>query len=371
MDIVIGAVIIAGAILLVAWLFASRPSTSGVSQESIAALQRELQGVSQAVNAQISGLTNTVRTQIGSANESMFRQMQSQFSESQKLVTGVRDAVQQQMTEVAKQAGESQAATQQVLGLAEQLKNLERVLTSQRRRGSLGEAGLALLLGNTLPPTGYKTQYLFANGDRVDAAILLPEGQIIPIDAKFPLDNYLAALDAPDDATRAAYEGRFKNDIKARIDEAAKYIRSSENTVDFAFLFLPAEALYYDLMVREVGTVKANTRNLIEYAREKKVIIVSPTTFAAYLQTVLMGFRAFRIESAAKEIGKNVETLGKHLGTYQEFFGKVGVSLGQAVGHFNAANKELGKIDKDVLKITDSSPGLGVDEIERPQLAAE
>jgi DNA recombination protein RmuC len=369
-EIIIGAAVISAAIVFVGWLYISRPPHGGLAPESIAALQRELHGVMQTVNAQIGGLTSTVSQQMTATNDQMFRHLTTQFGESQKLVTGVRDAVNSQITELAKRVGETQEAAKQVFGLAEQLKNLEKVLTSQRQRGSLGEAGLALVLGNTLPPTAYKLQYAFANGDRVDAAIMIPDGQIIPIDAKFSLDNYMTAVNEPDDARRAEYEDRFKGDLKARIDETCKYIRADEGTVDFAFMFIPSEAIFYDLLVNEVGTVRANTRNLVEYAGDKKVIIVSPTTFAAYLQTVLMGFRAFRIENAARDIAKNVDTLGRHLNAYLEFFHKVGVSLGHAVGHYNAAGKELGKIDKDVVKITGSSPALGVEAVERPQPAA-
>jgi DNA recombination protein RmuC len=198
----------------------------------------------------------------------------------------------------------------------------------------------------------------------------MPDGQVIPIDAKFPLENYV--IDEPDLEKRKDYENKFKSDLKNRIDETAKYVRGNEKTVDFAFMFIPAEAIYYDLMVNEVGTVKVNTRNLVKYAlREKKVVIVSPSTFAAYLQTVLMGFRAFKIENATRDIARNVDALGRHLNAYQEFFNKVGTSLATTVGHYNNAGKELGKIDRDVLKISGTSPALGVNVVERPQLTAE
>lgn len=371
MEIVIGTTLIAAGIVLAAWLYVSRVSGPGVSQESIALLQSDLHYLAQTLNIQIEGLTNTVNTQIASANDHMFKQVANQFSESQKLVTDVRDVVKAQLTELAKRVGETQQATQQVFNIANQLKNLERVLTSQKQRGNLGEAGLALVLGNTLPPNVYKLQYPFTNGDRVDAAITTPDGQIIPIDAKFPLENYLRVIDEPDPEKRVDYENKFKSDLKTRIDETAKYVRPAEKTVDFAFMFIPAEAIYYDLMVNEVGTARGNTRNLVEYAREKKVIIVSPTTFAAYLQTVLMGFRAFTVEKATRDISRNVDALGRHLNAYQEFFNKVGTSLNTTVGHYNNASRELGKIDRDIVKITGTSPGLVPDVVERPQLTAE
>jgi len=121
-------------------------------------------------------------------------------------------------------------------------------------------------------------------------------------------------------------------------------------------MFIPAEAIYYDLLVNEVGSVKVNTRSLLDYAyRDKNVIIVSPTTFAAYLQSVLYGFRAFKVEESAKEIQQNVEKLSRHLNAYNQYFEKVGSSLGTTVNHYNQASKELGKVDKDVVKISGES----------------
>ncbi len=157
-----------------------------------------------------------------------------------------------------------------------------------------------------------------------------------------------------------------------RIDETAKYVRPKDGTLPFAFMYIPAEAIYYDLLINEVGSVKVNTRNLIDYAyNEKKVIIVSPTTFAAYLQSVLYGFKAFKIEETAKDIAKNVEALGRHLNAYQDYYKKLGNALSTTVNHFNAGSKELGKIDKDVLRITGTSAELDTPLIERPSLAVD
>ena len=132
-------------------------------------------------------------------------------------------------------------------------------------------------------------------------------------------------------------------------------------------MFIPSEAVYYDLLINEVGSVKVNTRSLIDYAyRDKNVIIVSPTTFAAYLQSVLYGFRAFKIEESAKQIGKQVEELSRHLRSYDDYFRKVGNSLGTTVNHYNSAQKELGKIDKDVTRITGSSMDIEAIALEKP-----
>lgn len=275
-----------------------------------------------------------------------------QFTESQKLVQHTNETLIRHLTDVAQGVTEVKEAGKQVFTIADQLQNLEKVLTHQKQRGALGEEGLKIVLENVLPVTAFKLQYAFENGEVVDAAVMTKEG-IIPVDAKFSLDNYnrLCAEDNAD--KRAELERDFKNDLKKRIDETAKYIRPREGTLPFALMFIPAEGIYYDLLVNQIGTLKVNTRSLIDYAyRDKHVIIVSPTTFTAYLQSVLYGFRAFKIEESAKEIRKNVEGLTRHLHSYDEYFKKVGTSLGTTVNHFNAAQKELGKIDKDVYRIT-------------------
>jgi len=211
-------------------------------------------------------------------------------------------------------------------------------------------------------------QYGFKNGETVDAVIITKEG-MIPIDAKFSLDNYDRVVHAIDDRQREEMEKEFKNDLKKRIDETAKYVRPEEGTLPFAFMYIPAEAIYYDLLVNEVGAIKVNTRNLIDYAyNEKKVIVVSPTTFMAYLQSILFGFKAFKIEKSAKEIIKKVEDLGKHLNAYSDYHVKLGNALNTVANHYNASNKELKKIDKDVLRIAGSSPELALLEVEKPKV---
>jgi DNA recombination protein RmuC len=294
----------------------------------------------------------------------MFEHLKDQQEASTQLLSTIKDAVQGQLNEVIRGVAETKSSTENVFAIANQLKDLERVLKSQKQRGLLGERTLEFILSNMLPANSYKIQYQFPGGPVVDAAIMAKEG-IIPVDAKFPLENYMRILDAPDESKRLEYEKEFMNDLRLRIDETAKYVRPSDGTLDFAFMFIPAEAIYYDLLVNEVGAVKSNTQTQIEYAyNKKKVIIVSPTTFAAYLHTVLYGFKAFQMEQAAKEIAKNVDQLGRHLNAFDEYFRRLGNTLSTTVNHFNAASKELGKVDKDVLKITGEKAGLEVQTIE-------
>jgi len=261
-----------------------------------------------------------------------------------------------------------ESTNKQVIDFTGQLKNLEQVLTNSKNRGSLGEANLELILSNIMPPQNYQMQYRFKDGETVDAVIKI-KNHLLPVDAKYSLENYRRILAETDATRKIELEKAFKNDLKKRIDETSKYIRPNEDTLDFAFMFIPAEGIYYDLLINEVGAVKVDTGGLIDYAfKEKKVIIVSPTTFAAYLQTVLQGLRALQIEESAKEIRKRVEELGRHYASFDEYMKKLGNNLGTVTNTYNSAYKELSKIDKDVVRITDGERKIEPIALDKPQL---
>ncbi|MDD5022200.1 MAG: DNA recombination protein RmuC [Endomicrobiaceae bacterium] len=259
----------------------------------------------------------------------------------------------------------------QVMGFAGQLQSLENILKNPKQRGILGEYYLETVLKNVLPPDAYQMQYKFNNGEIVDAVVFTKEG-IIPIDSKFSLENYNKILDAREEGEKEILEKQFKQDLKNRIDETSKYIRPKEKTMEFAFMFIPSEAIYYDLLVNKVGAVKVNTRDLLEYAfRERKVIIVSPTTFLAYLQTVLQGLRALKIEESVKDILKHVSNLQNHIISYEDYLKKLGNNLGTTVNMYNSAYKEFAKIDKDVVKITGRETKIDANLIDKPKTSDE
>jgi DNA recombination protein RmuC len=255
----------------------------------------------------------------------------------------------------------------QTQGFAQQLQNLQDILKNPKQRGILGEYYLETVLKNVLPPGMYQMQYPFKNGEVVDAAVFVSD-KIVPIDSKFSLDNYNRLVHASE-AEKPAFEKAFVNDLKLRIQETAKYIRPEENTMDFAFMFIPSEGIYYDLLTNQVGG--GEDENLIQRAAGKyKVIIVSPTSFLAYLQTVMQGLKALKIEEKAVEIQQRVGELGKHVAAYEQFYKKLGVSLGTSVSHYNSGYKELGKIDKDVYRIADAKIGIEPELLDKP-LASE
>lgn len=288
----------------------------------------------------IQGQINEMARKIDSQMNESSKAVREQFGQSAKIIKDIT----QELTRVNE-------GNKQVMSITDQLRSLQDTLKNTKQRGMLGEYSLEVILDNYFPQN-YERQYRFKNGDTVDFVIKVRD-KLIPIDSKFSLDNYQRILEAKTDAERSQYEEAFKSDLKRRIDETSKYIKPSEGTMEFAFMFIPAEAIYYDLLINRIGAVKSNTRDLVEYAMgEKHVVIVSPTSFLAYLQTVLQGLKALQIEESAKEIGKRVGELGRHIENYDAYFKKLGTHLGTTVNMYNNAQKELGKIDKDVLRIT-------------------
>ncbi|MEN9880923.1 MAG: hypothetical protein RLZZ308_106 [Candidatus Parcubacteria bacterium] len=309
---------------------------------------------------QLERLRGTLENKLERSSSELHQVLHRQSSEASRLIADVT----RELTEVKE-------GNKQVFSMTEQLQNLQKVLTHQKQRGNLGEAALEQILANMLAPGQYEMQYYFNNGEAVDAIIRTKEG-IIPVDAKYSLDNYQRLMNADDEEDVAYYQTEFKKDIQKRIDETAKYIRPEEGTLPFAFMFIPAEGIYYDLLVNQVSRGAVNTQNLIEYAYNKrKVVIVSPTTFYAYLQSVLYGFKAFKIEESAKHIEKRVEELGKHLAAYEEYMKKLGITLGTTVNHYNTAYKELKKVDKDVFRITGNDVSIDPTLIDKPSFEEE
>lgn len=370
-------IIILALIAVVAFLVTklSRATANVPSTDTMLMLQNQLQNLTKTVDEKLTESHQSMQTvqqnlfqNLQGTQESLHKALEKQYGSNTRMIQDISAESNKRIAEITEKLTKLDETNKQVVSFTDQLSSLEQVLTNTKRRGSLGEAGLEMILANILPPGGYKMQHKFTDGDIVDAVVFIKD-QVLPIDAKFSLENYRRVSEEKDENRRVELEKEFKNDLKKRIDETAKYIKPKEGTLDFAFMFIPAEGIYYDLLVNEVGAVKVNTRSLIDYAfKEKKVIIVSPTTFAAYLQTVLQGLRALQIEESAKEIRKNVEQLRRHIVAYESYFSKVGSHLSTTVNAYNSAYKELGKIDKDVMKITDGEKMIEPVVVEKPRL---
>ncbi|MFH2136373.1 MAG: DNA recombination protein RmuC [Patescibacteria group bacterium] len=312
------------------------------SDQSLVLLQNQIGELTKAVDAKLT---------------ESHRAVQTQFGESSKIIKDVTEKL-TKLDETGKQ----------IIGFADQLQSLENILKNPKQRGILGEYYLETVLKNVLPPTAYQMQYKFKDGEIVDAVIFMGE-QIIPIDSKFSLENYNRIIEERDPAEKEKLEKIFKQDLKNRIDETAKYVRTDEGTTEYAFMFIPAEAIYYDLLVNQVGgAAKINARDLVEYANhEKHVIIVSPTTFHVYLQLFAEGLRRMQISESVKDIIKRVGDLGRHLNTYDGYLQKLGGHLGTTVNTYNSAYGEFKKIDKDVVKITGGESQIEPMMIDKPK----
>ena len=281
--------------------------------------------------------------------------MRQQFAASTGIVRDVTEKL-TRMEETAKQ----------VLDVTGQLQQLQDILKNPKQRGVLGEYYLEALLNNALPPDAYQMQYKFKDGEIVDAAVFIKD-KVVPIDSKFSLENYNRMAEEKNPTEHDRLEKIFVNDLKERVKETSKYIRPQEGTMEFAFMFIPHEAIYYDLLINKISTVGEDNESIIQRAAGKyHVIIVSPTSFLAYLQTVLQGLRALKIEETAKEIRQRVEDIGRHFGAYQTYFQSVGKNLGTTVNQYNLATKELGKLDKDISRVTGTGTGFEPLSIDKP-----
>lgn len=306
---------------------------------------------------QINELSRTVDSKMNETNKMMNESVRTQFGESAKLIREVTEGLVS-----VKETG------RQMLGSMDKIEELQNMLKNPKQRGILGEYYLETLLKNVLPPGSFQMQYPFKDGTIVDAAVFIKD-KIVPIDSKFSLENYNRIVEEKNEVEREKLEKIFVNDLKLRITETAKYIQPGQGTMDFAFMFIPHEAIYYDLLINKIGALKEDSETLIQRAASKHhVLIVSPTSFLAYLQTVIQGLNAMQIEEKAQGIIKNVIDLGRHLKQYEDLHNKLGNSLGTAVNHYNTAGKELGKVDKDIMRITGSSAAIETLTLDKPSI---
>ena len=353
MEIVIISLLVIICVGLVAGLFVLNSKVSELkNKSSVDMLKTDVVELGRSIQQ----LSVSVSDKLERSNQAVSTSVQKQLSESSKLVS-----------DVTQRLAKLDETNRRVVDVATELKTLQNVLSNPKQRGVFGEFYLESVLDNVLPPSQFKMQYAFKDGEIVDAAIFLDKGKVLPVDSKFSLENYNRMIEAEDKVQRDALLAKVKADLKGRIDETAKYIRPQEGTMDFAFMFIPSESLYYDLLINNVGT-GGSSRDLIEYAfRDKRVIIVSPTSFLAYLQTVLQGLRSLQIEEQARDIQVRVGLLGVHIKKFDELLNKMGKSLSTTVNHYNNSYKELAKIDKDVVKISGGSNNADAVIVDRPQ----
>lgn len=359
-------------LLAVVFLLTKKKENTSQPQELLVQLNSELRKEIQEIRKEVSENSEKGRKEIDDKLKDINKEindfhksskinMQKQFSDSNKVIT-----------EVTKELEKIKGTNEQVLSFANQMKTLEKILGNQKQRGILGEIQLENLLANVLPPELFQMQYSFSSGEAVDAIVRVGD-YIIPVDAKFSLDNYNKMIESSDQAEITVLEKKFKEDIKDRIDETAKYIRPSENTTDYAYMFIPADGLYQDLLNSRVGSLKINSKDLVSYAYTKKVMIVSPMSLFPMLQITVKALHNLKVEKSIEDIKKNVERLSNHLNAYKTYHDKLGSTIGTVVSHYNRTSNEFKKIDKDVLKISggQSEVGFEVDLLEKPLSSGE
>lgn len=303
---------------------------------------------------------------MGELKDSMQKQLTDQMGRSNKQMAAQFQASAKIIADVTQKLTELDKTNKNVGDIASELKTLQSVLQNPKQRGVIGEYYLKQILENVLPAGTFQLQYKLGEGLVVDAVIKLDD-RLLPLDSKFPLENYNRLLEA-DAAEKPLLTRAFKEDVKKRIDETSKYIKPGKGTLDQALMFIPSEAIYYDLLANKVGVGNVSGRNLMQYAVEKKVTIVGPSTLAAMLQTIGQGLRSIEIHKDTEKIRKNIEQLSKHLIAHNTYMQKLGGSLGTTVGHFNTTYKELGKIDRDIVKITDTAPHVEPQLLDKPSL---
>ena len=317
-------VVLAACASLVAWLTralqAFRIQADGALTARNADVERRLQG-----------LTETMDRRLGELDSKVDRRLEH---------------ASKQTNAIHKQLGDVGRATTLLAEQAKDLGQLQQVLRPPKARGGFGELLLANLLRDRLPPEAYSLQYGFKSGERVDAVIRVD--RLAPIDAKFPLDNFERLVDAQEASDRELYEKAFARDVKGHVDAiATKYIRPDEGTYDFAFMYLPSEAIYYELVCGKTGA-------LLAYAHEKRVLPVSPTTLTAYLQVVVLGLKGLQIEQHAHEVMAYCAQLQKDFERFKEDFDLVGTHLGRAQSKFVDAEKRLDKFELKLERASDS-----------------
>ncbi|MBI4971422.1 MAG: DNA recombination protein RmuC [Candidatus Omnitrophica bacterium] len=266
------------------------------------------------------------------------------LNETQRHLGDRLDGAARVVGEVQNRLGRMEQASQQIFDLGKDIRQLENILRAPKLRGVWSELFLDELIAQVVPKENYILQYAFKNGVKVDAVLTLQEG-LVPIDAKFPLENFKRILESQDDDERRQLKTAFANNVKKHIDDIHdKYILPKEGTFDFALMYIPAENVYYEIMSGRDEVIGA--KGLAEYARSKKVIAVSPSTFFSYLQTILLGLKGMRIEQSAREVLEHLTRLKIDFSKFTDDFRVLGNHLKNVRSTYDRCEKLMGRVDE-------------------------
>jgi len=352
--------LVVGVVLAVLWR-PSRPVDEGATPASLLLVQQQLDALRAQLGQALSQQGQAVVQQLATLTAQMNERMRESGDLAQRSQTalGTRlDHATQVVGEVQRGLGELREATARVYEVGRDVASLQDILRAPKLRGGLGELWLADLLSQVLPVEHYTLQHTFRSGERVDAVVRLGQG-LVPVDAKFPLEDFRRLLQATDDEERQRSRRAFIARVKKHVDDiAAKYIVPDEGTYDFALMYIPAENVYYETIVRdeELG----GERSLSSHALERKVIPVSPSCFYAYLQAIVLGLRGLRIEDHARDVLAQLARIGGELGRFRDEFRILGKHLTNAAQTHATADRRLDRLTVRVAAIA------GGDEPERP-----
>ena len=299
---------------------------------------------------------DSLRQSMSDAIASLSQQVASTIADSSKSINARLDNTHQVVGDVRQQLGLLKESSRQMLEIGKDISSLEMILRPPKLRGGLGELFLADLLSQILPPNHFELQHRFKSGETVDAVVLLRLG-MVPIDAKFPLENFRRILEADTAETRKAPKRAFIRDVKGHIDAISrKYIKMDENTFDFALMYIPAENVYYETIIKDDAF--GGEMTLFSYALEKRVIPVSPNSFYAYLQTIILGLQGMRIEERSREVIDNLSRLNKEFERFSEAFRLVGQHMDNAGKKYGEAEKRFGVVESKLQQIDGLAKGL-------------
>jgi DNA recombination protein RmuC len=298
------------------------------------------------VNQQLGQISLQVNTQLSNVTQ----QLQKSTGDLNSRLDNAARVVQ----DVSKGLGSLSEATKKVFDVGKDIASLQEILRSPKLRGGLGELFLGDLLAQIFPPAHYTLQHRFKSGEAVDAVIRVGQS-LVPVDAKFPLENFKRVIETATEEERKIAKKKFIADVKKHIDAiSGKYILPDEGTFDFALMYIPAENVYYELIIKDdvVDTDKA----LLNYAFAKRVIPVSPNSFYAYLQTILLGLKGLHIEAQAQDILKNLARLSGDFKKFQDEFQLVGKHLTNTKMRYDEADKRLEKFGDKLQSLSNTEP---------------
>lgn len=351
MDLLIYIIVLLLLVLIGGVFYLARKVSGGSAGESSVMLQNQLNQLSRVFDQKISETNSIVRDQLSFSSQ----QLQNQSATSNELLRKINENNSRILREVTEKLVKVEDTNSQVVNFAQQLQSLENIFKNPKKRGIVGEYFLEGILSSVLPVSVYEMQYHFSDAVIVDAIIRIKE-KLIPVDAKFSLESYNVIIECDDFNMIDVYERDFINDVKKRIDETSKYVKPEENTVDIAFMFVPSDGVYNEII--ELSHRKDIPINIISYAYSKKVVVVSPTSFFAYLQTVLLALNTIQVEGHITEMIQYLNESTKYIREFEESMDRVGKNISTLVNSYNKVSDSAKRLSKRIAKVSNNERNL-------------